>query len=135
MRIDQLLEVQEVLLQQHSSLAMHLFVNEMSKEEKQQREKDGDVVSPLPVKRRKVEDNLLEVCVNEQSEAPVVGQRIPAVVFGAVEEKSLKRYGLRPDQLTKVLVKQIEAYLDHMTRPINSERSGSKIKLQSVMEH
>jgi hypothetical protein len=125
MRVDQLLEVQEVILDHHPSIAMNLFVKEMSKVEK----KNVSIeVESSPLKRLKVEPV-------DAHEDRAIGQRLPTLVFGLVGEKRLKQYGLRGEQLSKVLVKQIEAYVDHMIRPINMDRQGAKIKLQSAMEH
>ncbi len=61
--------------------------------------------------------------------------KVPRLTFDGAARSMAAQYGLKPDEISKALAKQLARYVDYATRPINFERSGAKVMQKMAEEH
>lgn len=126
MTIEQAVNYHDAILEEDRSLLMRVFLGELAAIH---RRNEGHERPLKHAKMGEEEDLTL-------SPAPVAPKAvlIPNLVFEPVSQIPPKQYGLSSQDLTRALTKQLNRFMDHVTKPINLERNGPKITQETAEE-
>ena len=138
MTVEQAVLYREAILQENGSLLMRIFLGELAA---LQHGNDGSF-SDRPLKHRKTDSDGSKQRVDDKKEregedrtvSPSKNQLIPELDFRPESRVPPKQYGLSFNDLTKALKNQLTRFIDHVTKTINLDRSGSKISPQTAEE-
>lgn len=141
MTVEQAVVYREAILAENGSLLMRIFLGELATV---QRENDVSL-HDRPLKHRKTRDrsdrgskqcgeNEIEDEGEDRTASPTRNQLIPELFFHPESRLPSKQYGLSTNDLTKALKNQLLRFVEHVTKAINLNRSGSKISLETAEE-
>ncbi len=135
MTTEQAVSYREAILDENGSLLMRIFLGELAAtqngEPSLKHRKTGDA-SESGLRRHMEWENEDER--EDLTASPSSNQLVPALVFHPVSCVPSKQYGLSTMELTKALKNQLQRFSDHVTKPINLERAGSKISVGTADE-
>lgn len=139
MTTEQAVSYREAILDENGSLLMRIFLGELAAmqnglsapEPSLKHQKTGDASKSGLRQHMEWEK---EDGHEDMTASPLSNQLVPALVFHPVSFVPSKQYGLSAMELTKALKNQLQRFTDHVTKPVNLERSGSKISHQTADE-